>query len=153
LLFRFNQGKNNKELYLLSYKSYYITAKIIGTLFGVLNLLWLEFAEIGDLLLRMPKGTLIFIALCFLIWLWSKEKNEDDFVRSIRLKAMQIAVYICYGLFMVLTWLVYGFDYLGVLYLGFLALLIIFFIVFYSRLQLEKRRKHFDGLQVSDTKS
>jgi uncharacterized sodium:solute symporter family permease YidK len=133
--------------------AYAVIARIFVILFISGFFLSINFKEIDSLFKSIPESFISLFPLSLLIWLWSKKQNEDDFVRSVRLKAMQIAVYICYGLFMVLTWLVYGFDYLGVLYLGFLALLIIFFIVFYSQLQLQKRRKHFDGLQVSDTKS
>lgn len=52
-----------------------------------------------------------------LILVLSKEKTENSIISNYRSKSVQIAIYIASIIFLTATWLVYGFDYLGYLYL------------------------------------
>jgi hypothetical protein len=67
---------------------------------------------------------LIFIA-------FAREKQEDEYINSIRLESLQWAVLINYSLLLVATWLVHGFAYIDVMVYNMLTVLIIFIIRFH----------------------
>jgi hypothetical protein len=63
-----------------------------------------------------------------LLVVWSKQKDE---IAGRRLRAMQITVYINFGLLLIATWAVYGAPIFTVLELSFASIQIIFMVVFY----------------------
>jgi hypothetical protein len=67
---------------------------------------------------------LIFIA-------FAREKQEDEYINSIRLESLQWAVLINYSLLLIATWLVHGFAYIDVMVYNMLTVLIIFIIRFH----------------------
>ena len=76
----------------------------------------------------------------YLIWIYSKERKEDEYVNSIRLTAMQIAIYVNYAILLVTNFFVYGLSFFVVEVLNFSTMPLIFIIVFQYRLyQLSKQ--------------
>jgi hypothetical protein len=78
--------------------------------------------------------SLLFIA-------FAREKQEDEYIDSIRLKSLKWAVLVNYGLLLLATWLIHGghgFSFLDVMIYNMLTVLIIFIIRFH--LVLRKNR-------------
>ncbi len=70
---------------------------------------------------------------------FSREKEEDEYVRAVRLQSLQISIYVNY-IFMALGGiLLYGFSYLLFLQLNLFTILIIFILVFNYNLHLRDR--------------
>ncbi|HVW14392.1 MAG TPA: hypothetical protein VHB54_11230 [Mucilaginibacter sp.] len=88
----------------------------------------------------------IIVLPFFLLWLWSKEKIDNESITSTRLKAMQIALYINYGLFLIGTWVSYSFNYIAVIFWGFISLPITFLLIFYLLLYRTSRIKQHNSL-------
>ncbi len=70
---------------------------------------------------------------------FSREKIEDEYIQSVRLQALQISVYINYGIIALSTVLVYGLDYLNVVFGNLFTILIIFIIVYYYKAHIKPR--------------
>ncbi|HTE00947.1 MAG TPA: hypothetical protein VK668_16765 [Mucilaginibacter sp.] len=139
LLYKAKRGKPINPVYLLPHKPYSIAGKIIGALFILLSIASLmPFLKIGtnsDAFNFILIGVLPF----FLLWIWSKEKTENEVVASIRLQAMQIAVYVNCSLFLIATWVFYSGDYILVFSAALVSIQIIFMIVFYFMLYNARR--------------
>ena len=125
LLSREKNGKSNATNYLLPNQRFNIAGKILTVLFVLLVFIVAEFNI-------KTFDTLLFLILpCLLLWIGSKEKNENDQVNEIRLKAMQLSVYISYSLYFIATWLTYGWDYLMAQIVSLVAVQVIFLVIFY----------------------
>ncbi|WP_194850080.1 hypothetical protein [Nonlabens antarcticus] len=61
---------------------------------------------------------------------FSKEKQEDELINEVRKSSLIWAVYVNYGFYILMTILVYGFDFLNVLLLNVFTLLIVFIVRF-----------------------
>jgi len=134
LVHKSKKEKQSEQIYMLPFKPYNLIWKV-GSLFFIISMVAsLTFPVIDTLLKQFPDCIIILFPACLLIWIWSKEKNETDLVKDIRTKAMQIAMYVNYTVFLITTWLIYGFDYLVVQVVSILSLPIIFLIVFYLKL-------------------
>jgi hypothetical protein len=72
-------------------------------------------------------GSLLILCFC-------KERIEDEYVQAIRLHAWQWAVVTNYLLFMIATWTVYGLQFLGIVMYNVLTPLVIYLLIFYTRL-------------------
>jgi len=70
---------------------------------------------------------------------FSKEKVEDEYLQGVRLRALQISVYINYLVLAVATVAIYGLSYLYVLYGNLFTILIIFIVVYYYRVHIKGR--------------
>ena len=80
-----------------------------------------EFALTGTIL------SLLFIA-------FAREKQEDEYIESVRLKSLQWAVLVNYSLLLIATWLVHGgrgFTFIDVMIYNMLTVLIIFIVRFH----------------------
>lgn len=62
---------------------------------------------------------------------FSKEKNEDEYIATVRLESLQWGIYINYGLLAILTWCFYGFDYLGIMIYNMFTPLVFFILRFH----------------------
>ena len=71
----------------------------------------------------------IIIGLLFIAF--AREKQEDEYIGSIRLESLQWAVLTNYILLIIATWLVHGFAYIDVMMYNMLTVLIIFIIRFH----------------------
>ncbi|WP_295668994.1 hypothetical protein [uncultured Mucilaginibacter sp.] len=139
LLYSAREGRKESSLFLLPYKPYLLIVKSICILFFILIWAIIQFSAIDDLIKKdLPTELFILFPICLLIWIWSKEKNETTDIEKVRLKAMHIAVYINYFLFLIATWVIYGFAYLQVLIAGLLSIPIIYLAVFYLLLPVPK---------------
>jgi peptidoglycan/LPS O-acetylase OafA/YrhL len=77
---------------------------------------------------------LLFIA-------FAREKQEDEYIESIRLKSLQWAVLVNYFLLLIATWLVHGghgFTFIDVMIYNMLTVLIIFIVRFHLVLRKNK---------------
>ncbi len=148
MLYKSRRKKALKPLYLLPYKPYSSIGKIASIPFILLLI-----AEIVSFVfsINIYRGgdipAVIFIGFPVFLFLWigSKEKNELRTIAKTRLKAMQIAFYINYSLFIVATWAIYGFDYLAVIMICLISVQLIFLMVFYFQLY-QQRKKHTGAL-------
>jgi heme/copper-type cytochrome/quinol oxidase subunit 2 len=142
LLYRSKKDKASKSLYFLPYKPYNLIGRVVSALYIIIALVALVSAITSiKYFVRVDINAVIFIGFppVLLIWIWSKEKNENELVGQIRLKAMQIAVYANYFLFLIATWVIYGIDYWIVLFTGLISVPIVFILVFYfQRYRLRK---------------
>lgn len=80
---------------------------------------------------------LTFISLFMVAF--SKERIEDEYLQKIRLKALQISVYVNYAVLVVGTVTIYGLSYLYVLYGNLFTILIIFIVVYYYKAHFSTR--------------
>jgi hypothetical protein len=119
--------KNQTNLFYLPYLPFNLVGKIISIIF-MIGL----FIIIGFDLKIGPEYLPFFILPCLLLWIWSKEKTEDADVEIIRLKAMWLSVLINCVVFVMLTWTIYGFDYLTVQFAALISVQLVFVIIFYA---------------------
>lgn len=70
----------------------------------------------------------LIIGLLFIAF--AREKQEDEYIRSVRLESLQWAVLVNYVLLILATWLVHNFAYLDVMVYNMLTILIFFIIRF-----------------------
>lgn len=70
---------------------------------------------------------------------FSKEKQEDEYLLKVRLRALQISVYINYLVLAVSVLAVYGLGFLYVLYGNLFTILIIFIAVYYYEVHFKAR--------------
>jgi hypothetical protein len=71
-----------------------------------------------------------------LIWVYSKEQKEDEFINSIRLNAMQTAIYVNYAILLMANFSFYLLEFLSVETYNLSTIPLIFIIVFQYRLYL-----------------
>jgi hypothetical protein len=55
------------------------------------------------------------LVISLLMVAFSKEKNEDEFIATVRLESLQWGIYINYGLLVIATWSFYGWDFFSVM--------------------------------------
>jgi hypothetical protein len=131
------KAKNDKPVYLLPHTPFNIVGKVVTLLCVALAVV----SIIPGFKVNVLSDEAVFFLPFLLLWICSKEGNEIGVVKNIRLQAMQIAIYINYSLFLIATWLIYGFDYWLVLWAGLISIQIIFLVVFYYQLY-QLRKKH-----------
>jgi hypothetical protein len=86
----------------------------------------------GELSLLLTLMSLFMIA-------FAREKKEDEYVRTVRLHALQTSLYINYALLAIASILIYGFSFLWVMYSALFSMLIIFIAIYYYQLHLRPR--------------
>jgi len=69
-----------------------------------------------------------------LLWAFSLEPTEDEYISSLRLNAMQIAIFVNYAILLISNFAVYGLNFLIVLFINLSTIPAIFIIVFSYRL-------------------
>jgi hypothetical protein len=77
---------------------------------------------------------LYILPAAMLVWVYSKERQEDEYISSIRLHAMQIAVYVNYIILLLANVFVYGPAFIYVLLFNLATIPAIFLLVFNYRL-------------------
>ncbi len=70
---------------------------------------------------------------------FSRLKREDEYVAYMRLKSLQWGVYANYAIFILLTFVVYGGNYLGVLFYNIATILVLFILIFNYQLYIKPR--------------
>ena len=71
----------------------------------------------------------IIVGLLFIAF--AREKQEDEYISSIRLESLQWAVLINYSLLLIAIWAIHGFAFLDVMVYNMLTVLIIFIVRFH----------------------
>jgi len=75
--------------------------------------------------------------VCLFMIAFSREKREDEYVRTLRLRALQASIYANYVILAIASILFYGFSYIIVLQANLFTLLVLFIIVFYYNLHIK----------------
>ena len=78
----------------------------------------------------------LIVGLLFIAF--ARQKQEDEFIHHTRLQSWQWAVLINYGLLLLATWLVHGFNFIDVMMYNMLTILIIFIARFHFVLSRNK---------------
>ncbi|MDB5126361.1 hypothetical protein [Mucilaginibacter sp.] len=127
LLYRHNDEYEIKPTRFLSNNPYRVIGQILTLIFGVIVIVQ------GY---REQDITWVFyiLPLAMLAWVFSKEKQEDEYINAIRLDAMQIAVYANYLILLLVNFVFYGTDFLLIMVLNLATIPTIFLIVFHYRL-------------------
>lgn len=84
---------------------------------------------------------MISVFICLFMIAFSREKQEDEYVRSIRLGALQISVYVNYLVLGIATLTIYGINFLMVMEINLFTILVIFIIIYYYQLHIQPRFK------------
>lgn len=108
--------------------------KFIGQLISVPILIIVLFAFTGSWFFNGdidPKDWIEYLFLLLpvtlLIWGYSRQKNEDEFISTLRLESMQIAVYVNYAVLLLANFFFYFTDFLVVMYIN-LGTIALFFV-------------------------
>jgi hypothetical protein len=126
LRYKYSRSRKRIPLHFLPYKPHNLVGKL-GVAFFIIIVISSTFIKLEDKL-----GSLIYLLPVFLLlWIASWDKCRTNQIVIIRLRAMQVAVYINCFLFIMATWIFYSVHYLAVMYLGLLSVQIIFLITFY----------------------
>ena len=129
------------SVYLFPYKPWLPAVRCVCVFFFLLIIADTSFSWVDSLLKKIiPIQVYLLFPANLLMWLWSKEKNENDIQISARLKAMQVAVFINYGLFLIATWSLYSIDYLMAEITGLMSTPIIFLCIFYYKLYMLRKK-------------
>ncbi|TKC12692.1 hypothetical protein FA048_03475 [Pedobacter polaris] len=123
----------NKESYLMSEPKFlpnrpFKRIAVFGALSSALIFtvfLFLVKSELSDTLI---KGVYSLMILCSLVWVYVKNRVEDEMTMQLRLESLQLAVYFNYGVLLLATIFFYSFSYLVVLLFAQFSLLLFFII-------------------------
>lgn len=143
-LYKLKRYKKIKQVHFISHKPYKLIGEIVSIPFITLLIASIIFPMMSiNSIFGIEINDFIYFGFppFLLLWIWSKERKDIEYVKNTRLKAMQIAVYINYSLFLIATWVVYGFDYLAVISICLISIQIIFLIVFYFQLYRLRKRE------------
>jgi len=109
--------------------------KIIGQAVSVPLLIIVLLAFIGSWFFKgdtEPKDWIesmfLILPLTLMVWGYSKRHNEDEFVSSLRLESMQLAVYINYAVLLLANFFFYFLDFMIVMFLN-LGTIALFFVL------------------------
>jgi len=135
-------------------KLFYLPAKpykLIGQLISVPLLLIILFAFTGSLFFNGdidPKDWVedLFLLLpaTLLVWGYSRQRNEDEFVSTLRLESMQIAVYVNYAILLLANFFFYFTDFLLVMFLN-LGTIALFFIIRFNYILWKYNKENMKG--------
>ena len=71
------------------------------------------------------------LVISLLMIAFSKEKNEDEYIATVRLESLQWGIYINYALLVVATWSFYGLNYFSVMVYNMFTPLLFFILRFH----------------------
>jgi hypothetical protein len=71
---------------------------------------------------------LLFLPLTLLVWGYSQQKNEDEFISTLRLESMQLAVYVNYAVLLAANLFLFFTDFMLVMFLN-LGTIALFFVL------------------------
>nr|WP_067056574.1 hypothetical protein [Mucilaginibacter sp. L294] len=130
LLFKSKTEYTIRPLRFLPNKPY----RMIGKILTLLLITAIVIALIIDSDDNASGNILYALPFAMLLWVYSKEKQEDEYISSVRLNAMQVAVYVNYAILLISNWYVYGLGFLLVLLINLSTIPAIFLLVFNYRL-------------------
>lgn len=138
-------------------KMYYLPErpyKIIGQLISVPLLLIIIFSFTGswffkgDIELKDWTTTLmLLLPISLLIWGYSKRSEEDEFISTLRLESMQLAVYFNYAVLLLANFFFFFLDFMLVMFLN-LGTVALFFVLRFSNVlwKSNNENKHVKGI-------
>lgn len=129
LLNRNAAGKPLGDIRLLKYKPFNALGKWLSYIIVLLIAASQLFIHSETL-----DGMYWFLPLTLMVWVYSKEKVEDEYINHLRLDALQIAVYANYAILLLSNFTVYGFGFLFIQLLNLATIPLIFVIRFQYRL-------------------
>lgn len=130
LLYKSRDEYEIKPIKFLPNKPYRAIGKLLTTLTAAAALIALVIMKDDD----FASVPFCILPLVMLLWVYSKEREEDEYINSVRMDAMQIAVYANYAVLLLLNLLVYGVGFLFVMIINLSTIPIIFLLVFHYRL-------------------
>jgi len=86
----------------------------------------------------------LFLPITLLIWAYSKRNNEDEFVSTLRLESMQLAVYVNYAVLLLANFFFYSFDFMEIMFLN-LGTIELFFVVRFTYILWKYNRQNGKG--------
>ena len=135
------------KLFYLPEKPY----KLIGQFISVPLLLIILFSVTGSWFYKGDTGIkdwmstlLLFLPVTLLIWGYSRQKNEDEFISSLRVESMQLAVYINYAVLLIANFFFFFTDFLVVMLFN-LGTIALFFVLRFTYIQWRYNRENAKG--------
>lgn len=139
LLYRSNNEYQVKPLRFLPHKPYSIIGKVL-TIPATLVAFPLLVVSFFNYLSVPIEKVFYFLPFVMLIWVYSREKQEDEYINHVRLEAMQIAVYGNYVILMLSNWFLFNLPFMLMLFLNLITIPLIFLVVFKYRIWKLNRR-------------
>ncbi|MEO6522651.1 MAG: hypothetical protein ABIN91_13285 [Mucilaginibacter sp.] len=130
LLYRNKNEYTIKQVHYLPNKPYLF----IGKWVSLIIIAMLVVNQLFKLNIKWFETSFMLLPLSLLLWAYSKERAEDEYISTIRLEAMQIAVYVNYVILLISNMLVYGFDFLLIQMINLVTIPLIFIAWFQYRL-------------------
>ncbi|MBD1363560.1 hypothetical protein IDJ77_07040 [Mucilaginibacter sp. ZT4R22] len=124
---KIKQEHQLKQLYLLPYMPF----NMIGKWGTLLFMLFFTVSEMFSTKYNIYSDISMLFPAALALWTCSRERVENEVLFEIRLRALQISFLAHYVLFVVLYWLVYGWDYFDALFCSIISMQLIFLVVFY----------------------
>jgi len=130
LLYKSRDEYQIKPIKFLPNKPYRIVGKILTLMMSIATILAQAFLDNENI------GSMLFclLPLIMLLWIYSNEREEDEYINSVRMDAMQIAVYVNYAILLAANMFVYGVSFYLVLLLNLVTIPVIFLATFNYRL-------------------
>ena len=128
LLYRNKNEYNIKPVHYLPNKPYRLLGKWLSLIVIVLvaaNEIFNWSEPLSNIFWLLP--------LSLLLWIFSAEKTEDEYINATRLEAMQVAVYVNYAVLLLSDWLVYGIGFIYIQLVNLVTIPLIFIGWFYFR--------------------
>lgn len=132
------------EVKLLPERPYNIIGKVLTAVTFFMVLLGFtsqKFAPLDNFYCGLP--------IAMLIWMYAKELHEDEYIKALRLDAMQIAIYVNYAVLLISNFVFYGFDFLLIQMLNLITIPLIFQIRFQYLLYKLRVQNTRDGSTLS----
>lgn len=144
LLYKNKTNCQVPEIHLLKHVPFNIIGKWLSlTIIAIItfNLIFTQNNTVDNIYWVLP--------LTLLLWVYAKEKNEDEYINALRLDAMQIAVYTNYAILLFSNFLFYGIDFLLIQIINFVTIPLIFQVRFQYLLYCLRRQDARNGVTLS----
>ncbi|RKR81203.1 hypothetical protein BDD43_1348 [Mucilaginibacter gracilis] len=138
LLYQNKNEYNIKAVRYLTNKPY----RFIGKWLSIIIICFLIVNRVFPLKVNFLESTFIVLPISLLIWAYSKEKTEDEYINATRLEAMQVAVYVNYVILLVSNILFYSSDFLEIQLLNLITIPLIFIVWFQYKLHSTNNESH-----------
>jgi hypothetical protein len=135
-------------------KLFYLPAKpykLIGQLISVPILFIVLFAFTGSWFFNgdidpkeWTQDLFLLLPTTLLIWGYSRQKNEDEFISTLRLESMQMAVYVNYAILLLANFFFYFTDFLVVMFLN-LGTIALFFVIRFNYILWKYNKENMKG--------
>ena len=112
--------------------------KMLGRVISIPLLIIIVFSLIGSWFFKRDtelkdwtEALLLFLPITLLVWGYSRQHQEDEFISTLRLESMQLAVYVNYGILFLANLFLFFTDFLLVMILN-LGTIALFFVLRFS---------------------